>query len=77
MNHAALKKSMHPDPNWDALSTTAQQAKDNPSLWLEQSTLYGDVLEHMPFVSAFDSWLRVIWTEGTPAAIAQFTNPAN
>ena len=65
------------DPNWDALSTTAQQAKDNPSLWLEQSTLYGDVLEHMPFVSAFDSWLRVIWTEGTPAAIAQFTNPAN
>jgi mannitol 2-dehydrogenase len=64
------------DPNWDALSATAQQAKDNPRLWLEQATLYGDVLGHLPFVTAFDRWLRLLWTDGTAAAIARYVNAA-
>lgn len=62
------------DPNWDALSATAQQTKDNPRLWLEKATIYVDVPDYMPFVTAFDSWLRVIWTEGTAVAIAKFTS---
>jgi mannitol 2-dehydrogenase len=62
------------DPNWDALSATAQQTKDNPRLWLEKATIYVDVPNYMPFVTAFDSWLRLIWTEGTAVAIAKFTS---
>lgn len=61
------------DPNWDALTATAQRAKDDPRLWLEQSTLYVDVTDNMPFVTAFDGWLRLIWAEGTAAAIARYT----
>jgi mannitol 2-dehydrogenase len=57
------------DPFWDALQTVAKKAKDDPKAWLEQRQTYGDLADQPRFAEAFEKWLRLIWAEGTAAAM--------
>ena len=60
------------DPIWDELKTTALAAKDDPSAWLSQSLIYGDLAEKSGFVEPFSKWLNMIWERGTEAAISAY-----
>lgn len=62
------------DPNWDALNATALAAKDAPERWLEQDHIYGALGQDSRVVESFSHWLRVIWQEGSQAAIERFAN---
>lgn len=53
------------DPNWDALQALAIQAKDNPQLWLNQRSIYGDVADNAGFAADFTHWLNSLWAHGT------------
>ena len=57
------------DPVWTALLPVAQAAKDDPRLWLAQDTVYGDLADAPRFADSFDRWLRLVWSDGTLAAI--------
>ncbi|MEO0917912.1 MAG: mannitol dehydrogenase family protein [Pseudomonadota bacterium] len=60
------------DPNWSDLQTTALAAKEAPSRWLEQPQLYGELANNGVFANQFASWLTLIWTRGTQAALAAY-----
>ncbi|MCB1358045.1 MAG: mannitol dehydrogenase family protein [Maritimibacter sp.] len=60
------------DPFWDSLNRVAHAAKDDPRAWLAQHQTYGDLAEAPRFAEAFDRWLRMIWAEGTAAAMAAY-----
>lgn len=53
------------DPMWDALSAAANAAKDDPQHWLSQGALYGDLGTNDLFATAFATWLKMLWTDGT------------
>ena len=57
------------DPNWDALTALAAEAKDQPELWLGQRAVYGEIAGNAEFAGLFADWLRLIWAEGAEAAI--------
>jgi mannitol 2-dehydrogenase len=57
------------DPFWDDLQATAREAKTNPRAWLEQRQTYGDLADAPRFADAFEKWLKMIWAEGTAAAM--------
>ncbi|MCX7567657.1 mannitol dehydrogenase family protein [Sulfitobacter sp. F26169L] len=60
------------DPLWDELNAAARAAKSHPQTWLEQGKLYGDVAASAPFCEAFESWLRLIWSEGCETALLRY-----
>lgn len=57
------------DPIWESLTDTAKAAKENPLAWLEQTELYGDLSANERFAESFTRWLRLIWAQGTLAAL--------
>lgn len=57
------------DPFWDTLQSYAKAARDRPAAWLEQRQLYGTLAGDTSFAAAFESWLRMIWQDGTRAAL--------
>jgi mannitol 2-dehydrogenase len=52
------------DPIWDKLNDTAIAAKLDPSVWLKQSTLYGDLSQNVTFQKKFEYWFNLIWSRG-------------
>ena len=60
------------DPIWDSLTTAAKAAKRDPSAWLAQAQLYGDLAQNARFAESFTRWLRMIWSDGTEAAIRAY-----
>ncbi len=60
------------DPDWTDLLAAAEAARSRPRAWLEQRGIYGSLAEEPRFAEAFEKWLGVVWSEGTPAAIDQF-----
>ncbi len=60
------------DPIWDKLTAAAKAARQDPQAWLDQKDLYGELGEDRRFAEAFGRWLRMIWTEGTEAALAAY-----
>ena len=60
------------DPFWDGLTEAAQAARHDPQVWLEQTHIYGDLAENPRFSEAFSRWLRLIWDQGTSAALASY-----
>ena len=60
------------DPFWDSLSTHAIAAKDDPAVWLSQDQFYGDLGQNARFVASFTDWLRMIWDDGSSAAIETY-----
>lgn len=60
------------DPIWDKLTATARAARTNPTVWLAQDRIYGDLAQAAPFVQAFERWLALIWTDGCEAALSDY-----
>ncbi len=60
------------DPHWGALSEAAIEAKSRPCAWLEQSRFYGDLASQPAFVSAFETWLSLIWDKGCREALRRY-----
>ncbi|MFY0690991.1 MAG: mannitol dehydrogenase family protein [Paracoccaceae bacterium] len=57
------------DPFWDDLQKAARAARTDPSVWLAQSQYYGDLANAPRFAGAFETWMRMIWSDGMGAAI--------
>jgi len=60
------------DPFWDILEANAKIAKNNPQAWIEQDQFYGDIGQNARFGESFTRWLRLVWDEGTEAAIRTY-----
>ena len=60
------------DPMWGGLSTAAQSARETPAAWLDQRDLYGDLRDNAAFGAEFNSWLEMIWSDGTEAALRTY-----
>jgi len=60
------------DPFWSDLQRAASQAKDDPDVWLSQSSLYGTDLADSHFADLFKDWLGMIWSEGAAAALKKY-----
>lgn len=60
------------DPLWETLAVAAQRAKTNPSAWLEQSVLYGDLAQNAAFQTSFTRWLSLIWSDGVETALQTY-----
>lgn len=65
-------KIMPNDPFWDTLNTAAKAAKETPQAWLDQRQFYGDLGDNPRFASRFAHWLRLIWQDGTEAALRSY-----
>ena len=62
------------DPIWNDLNAAAKAAKANPTAWIEQRTLYGNLADVPEFSETFARWLGMIWAKGTEAAISAYLN---
>lgn len=60
------------DPNWDRLTETAQQARNDPSAWLNMAEIYGATGRDPRFASAFADWLAALWRDGTAATLRRY-----
>ncbi|WP_223422742.1 mannitol dehydrogenase family protein [Tateyamaria pelophila] len=60
------------DPYWDSLSAQAITAKIDPKVWIAQDKIYGDLGQNARFAACFEQWLRLVWDEGTEAAIRTY-----
>ena len=57
------------DPIWNELQSVAQLARHQPLVWLEQSRIYGDLVDAADFVKKFEYWLDEIWSFGCESAL--------
>ena len=62
------------DPYWNKLQGVAHAARNRPRVWLEQSRVYGDLINGIDFVKKFEYWLDRIWTIGCESALKEFTS---
>ena len=46
------------DPNWNNLQATARRAQSQPSIWLEQSNIYGTIGHNKQFVDSFTQSMK-------------------
>lgn len=60
------------DPFSDDLGMAAQNAKDNPQVWIAQTQFYGDLGQNPRFVESFARWLRLTWDRGTDVALQTY-----
>jgi mannitol 2-dehydrogenase len=60
------------DPVWDRLTRAAKSARDAPEAWLAQREFYGDLADDPRFADSFARWLRMIWSDGTEAALGTY-----
>ena len=60
------------DPNWEVLMHHAQQARKDPSVWLSQRAIYGDLADDAGFAAAYGQALQAIWRDGSQTAIARY-----
>lgn len=60
------------DPLWGNLQHAALQASTRPTAWLEQQSLYGDLVGSDAFVMRFERALSRIWDAGVNAALTGY-----
>jgi len=60
------------DPDWNSLVQLAKQAKDIPTVWLQQPNVYGELASHALFSDRFSYWLNKVWNDGTESAIQAY-----
>ncbi|PRX38148.1 mannitol 2-dehydrogenase [Meinhardsimonia xiamenensis] len=60
------------DPQWQALNAAALAARADPSAWLEQRSIYGDLAAARPFAEAFGLWLGMLWQKGVRATLEAY-----
>ena len=53
------------DPKWNDLTCRANQARKEPSAWLEGWEYYGGLAKHSAFTGRFCDWLDRIWAQGS------------
>eukprot|EP00177_Eucheuma_denticulatum_P007338 GFKZ01013354.1.p1 GENE.GFKZ01013354.1~~GFKZ01013354.1.p1 ORF type:complete len:501 (+),score=65.07 GFKZ01013354.1:41-1543(+) len=68
----AIKKN---DPNWEELGRRARRAKEEPSVWLDMESVYGDLAGEGKFREAFKKWVGVVWKEGVDVALRKYLAP--
>lgn len=64
------------DPNWEALNAAAIAARTNPSAWLAQKGIYGDLNGDPRFKNAFVHWLALLWDESCEKTIETYVGKA-
>lgn len=64
------------DKIWDRLHETAMEAKDDPSVWLSMTDIYGDLGSKTAFADAFASALRSVNEDGVEAAMQNYIESA-
>lgn len=64
------------DPRWPELQVAAMAARDNPSAWLAQESIYGDLGQDKRFADAFAFWLTTMSREGCASALKQYCEAA-
>jgi mannitol 2-dehydrogenase len=60
------------DPFWEDLQRTALRARETPRAWLQMRQTYGTLADVPPFAEAFEKWLRLVWQQGTLAAMRAY-----
>ena len=60
------------DPIWAELNAAALEAKEQPTAWLDQSNIYGDLRDAELFRDAFCRWLTMIWDQGCIPAMNEY-----
>jgi mannitol 2-dehydrogenase len=60
------------DPDWDALVARSIAAKSRPAVWLEMTTVYGDLGQDARFAGAFDRHLNRLWAVGTQQTLTEY-----
>ena len=60
------------DPNWDLLSATATEAKNDPQAWLNMSQTYGSIGQDPIFSDAFSRALEKILMGGVEGAMKDY-----
>ncbi|PRD37849.1 UNVERIFIED_CONTAM: mtlK [Trichonephila clavipes] len=60
------------DPNWDVLQGLARQAQEQPQVWLDQRTIYGDLADHAGFAADFAHWLHSLAAQGAEATLRAY-----
>ncbi|TMV55564.1 mannitol dehydrogenase family protein, partial [Thioclava sp. BHET1] len=60
------------DPNWDRLTETAQQAKEDPKVWLGMADVYGETGRDPQVQAAFATALNALWARGTKAVLEDY-----
>ena len=60
------------DPQWSALNERALRARETPMVWLENTSVYGDLAANKEFSEAFCAWLELINSQGVVAALQTF-----
>ncbi|WP_299550409.1 mannitol dehydrogenase family protein [uncultured Tateyamaria sp.] len=61
------------DPQWETLTIAAQKAKSDPRAWLTQNQYYQELADIPAFARQFETWLRLIWSDGVDAALCAYT----
>lgn len=62
------------DPIWEGLTKAANAAKTDPSAWLAQDHIYGDLADNTVFGAAFAEALTAVWADGTEAALKRYVD---
>lgn len=62
------------DPHWTEISMIARESAIEPMTWLAQAQFYGDLRHHEAFATAFERWLKQIWSDGSIAALNSYLN---
>ena len=60
------------DPIWASLNAAAKAAKLNPRIWLEQKSLYGNLIDNTIFQDTFTDWILMIWRDGLETTIQTY-----
>ncbi len=64
------------DPTWSDLTRIAKAAKHRPAAWLEQHRIYGELADNDRFASQFTQWLKMVWEQGSEAALEKYLKGA-
>jgi mannitol 2-dehydrogenase len=63
------------DPQWERLNKTAQSAKDDAKIWLEElSDVYGDLSENSTFSEAFEKAMNSLHKNGVEATLNDYVS---
>lgn len=60
------------DPFWNELQIFAKLARHHPRVWLEQSKIYGELVDAVDFVKKFEHWLNEIWSFGCESTLKAY-----
>ena len=60
------------DPYWDQLQARALQARACPRHWLENSAVYGELVDEPEFATRFEHWFGALIIDGVRATLLQY-----